>query len=289
MAEGEKLGTIQQITVAVRKWIPNPRRWWKSLDHTSRQILMVLFGVAAALSMPALLSGDWTGLLLNLGTEFAGGAVTFILLDEILGGSRRKAELKAQLIREMGSPDNGIALRAVNELRAHGWLMDGSLRETKLENCNLKGAEMWAARLDGALLSKANLENAGLAGATLAKAGLFDANLKGAFLDRTNLQGAFLSGANLQDAILGGTKLQGADLEDANLQDVVLVIEMVYWDNVQRKSETRETLEAEFDETTILPDGTNWISDTNMERFTDPKHPDFWRSDNPINPAYHGK
>ena len=46
--------------------------------------------------------------------------------------------------------------------------------------------------------------------------------------------------------------LQGADLLGANLQG------------------------ARFDYTT-LPDGTKWIPDTDMTRFTDPDHPDFWR------------
>jgi hypothetical protein len=37
-------------------------------------------------------------------------------------------QLKAQLIREMSSSDNGIALRAVEELRAHMWFTDSVLK-----------------------------------------------------------------------------------------------------------------------------------------------------------------
>jgi DNA-binding NtrC family response regulator len=37
-----------------------------------------------------------------------------------------------------------------------------------------------------------------------------------------------------------------------------------------------------------LPDGTNWTPDTGMARFTDPEHPEFWRSDDPGSPAYRG-
>jgi hypothetical protein len=40
-----------------------------------------------------------------------------------------------------------------------------------------------------------------------------------------------------------------------------------------------------LDETVTLPDGTNWTSDTDMMRFTDPAHPQFWRSDEPNSPA----
>jgi hypothetical protein len=46
---------------------------------------------------------------------------------------------------------------------------------------------------------------------------------------------------------------------------------------------------AEFDEDTKLPDETIWTPDTDMARFTDPNHPDFWRSDDPNSPAYRGK
>jgi len=34
---------------------------------------------------------------------------------------------------------------------------------------------------------------------------------------------------------------------------------------------------AQFDEDTILPDGTHWTPETDMTRFTNPKNPDFWR------------
>jgi hypothetical protein len=45
---------------------------------------------------------------------------------------------------------------------------------------------------------------------------------------------------------------------------------------------------AKFDENTTLPDGTKWTPDTDMTRFTDPEHPEFWRSDIKWSPAYRG-
>ena len=44
----------------------------------------------------------------------------------------------------------------------------------------------------------------------------------------------------------------------------------------------------EFNEKTKLPDGKKWTPDTDMARFTDPEHPDFWRSDFTGSPAYRG-
>jgi len=104
----------------MKRWavpITRPRAWWRSLDDTTRKILYVLAIAALITALPAAaLSGDWSGLFLNLGTELAGGAVTFVLLDQVLGTSRRKRELIAQ----MGSSVNDEAIRAVEDLRRHG-------------------------------------------------------------------------------------------------------------------------------------------------------------------------
>lgn len=216
------------------------------LDQTSQQILTVLLGVALVSAIPAVLvSGDWAGLLLNLGTELAGGAVTFVLLDQILGTSRTKASLIAQLASRI----NEEATRAVEELRRTGWLTDGVLR----------GADLAGANLQGARLSQAALPRAVLEGARLQRA----------ILGRADLQGADLTGADLQGANLWRARLQGARLYDANLQGAIL--DQVEWDDA-----------------TFLPDRSHWTPGTDLRRFTDPSHPEFWRSDYSWSPAYRG-
>ena len=138
----------------------------------------------------------------NVSTEMASIAIAVLVIDS-LNERRAEQELKAQLIREMGHPtDNGVALRAVRELRAHGWLEDGSLRETNLEGANLQGAD----------LRGANLKQANLLGAKLERANLHEANLHEAKLEQANLIGADLLGADL-----AGVNLQGAKLERANV------------------------------------------------------------------------
>jgi hypothetical protein len=102
------------------------------------------------------------------------------------------------------------------------------------------------------------LESADLSGANLQSAYLFSTNLESAYLWNVSLEDAFLGNANLQNAYLAranleGASLSGANLQGANLNDIII------------------------DETTILSDGTNWTPDTDMTRFTDPNHPDFWR------------
>jgi uncharacterized protein YjbI with pentapeptide repeats len=139
-----------------------------------------------------------------------------ILVIDRLNERRADQELKAQFIREMGSTDNGIALRAVKELRVRGWLKDGSLRGGNLSDANLQGADLSESDLQGADLSDANLQNALVNNANLKGAKLLCANLEHAQLRNTDLQETDLVGANLREADLAGADLREAEVGDAN-------------------------------------------------------------------------
>jgi uncharacterized protein YjbI with pentapeptide repeats len=84
-----------------------------------------------------------------------------------------------------------------------------------------------------------------------------DANLQGANLFNANLERANLWKANLEGAILWRANLEGANL-----------------------------IATRFDEEKILPDRSKWTPDTDMRRFIDPEHDDFWRSNRRSSPAY---
>jgi len=114
---------------------------------------------------------------------------------------------------------------------------------------------LYDGSLEGAYLSGANWRGAKLRDAYLQEALMVAANLQGADLFRANLQGAHFWRANLRDA-----NLTAANMLDAILQDAVLA-------------------GATFSEASVLPDGTNWKPDTDMARFTDPRHPNAWRHD----------
>jgi uncharacterized protein YjbI with pentapeptide repeats len=105
-----------------------------------------------------------------------------------------------ELLNRLRTNSNRAALKAVDELRAQGWLTDGSLQ----------GVAMCKAPLQGANLSNANLCCAGLH-----QAHLEWADLSGAALRATKLSLCNLSGANLKDA-----KLENADFFKANLRGV---------------------------------------------------------------------
>jgi hypothetical protein len=218
------------------------RNWWQGLSDLGRlqvQIMLLLVAVGLISSLLGIgRNGDLRGFALNFGTEMLGAVVTFWLLGLLLGERQKQAEkereeqeLKARLIRQMGSEVRDVAVPAVEELQARVWGFG--------EDKSLQGAYLWRA------------------------------NLQGAFLGGVNLKRAILVGANLQEAVLGDANLQGADLCSANLQRAGLV-------------------GATFDENTTLPDETKWTPDTDIARFTDPEHSEFWRSDKKWSPAYRG-
>jgi uncharacterized protein YjbI with pentapeptide repeats len=132
-----------------------------------------------------------------------------ILVIDRLNERRAEQEFKVQLIREMGSSNNGIALRAVGELEAHNWHDNGSLREVSLPYAGLRGA----------VLRGFDLQQAGLRGASLQNADFTLANLRRADLSLANLQEARLVGAALQEAQMEGANLRETRLRSAKLQE----------------------------------------------------------------------
>lgn len=170
----------------------------------------------------------WKGFLTNVGTELLSVAITVLILNELY--QRVSDEnLKKQLIREMSSSENGIALRAVQELSAHGWLFDGSLEGSLLGNANLEGAnllhanlegaKLWSSNLKNARLRGANLKGANLSGADLSRARLIETDLEQANLEQARLEYAIMWDANMRGAVLRKTDLSFADLRGASLQD----------------------------------------------------------------------
>ncbi len=136
-----------------------------------------------------------------------------------------------QLIRKLRNPENKIVLQAVEELRARGWLEDGSLK--------------------GIPLCYAHLQNADLFKADLIKVDLHQANLDSADLSLANLQDAKLARTNLRNVKLDEAILQGADLFKANLKGAHNL-------NEQQLSKAKRLWGA------IMPDGTSYDGRYNL-------------------------
>jgi hypothetical protein len=172
----------------------------------------------------------------NVGVGLVGIGITVLVIDFLNG--RRFDELRRnQLIREVSSRDNGIALQAIAELRASGWITYGCLDKGDFSRADLSHGPLEAVRarrasFAGALLVGANLANSDLEDANFSRADMSRANLERSALGGANCFEANMSNAdcgfidlsrsNLAESTLTGADLRGADLRDSNLAGVDL-------------------------------------------------------------------
>jgi uncharacterized protein YjbI with pentapeptide repeats len=219
--------------------------------------------------------------------------ITIVLIADFLIDSRLKLN-KIQYDREKVSVRQA---EAIAELRSASspaerapilqrMIMDNLLQAADMREIQLDGAELSRVHLEGVTLFAAKLRGASFTHAHLHSADLAYADLSQAYISNADLTQADLRGATLADCDLWETKLQGAymvhadlshadlrgaDLKGANLRNAVL--DQTVW----KYDVTRTTLIA------TLPDGTQWTTETDMARFTDPTHPDFHNTVDKIN------
>lgn len=210
-------------------------------------------------------------------------------------------EMPPPTLRENGLKEAFAQLRTTESPAARQPILDTLSREKALEGVALVDYDLERSNLRGARLSKvdmtkvklrgANLQGADLRESILNHAQLIEADLSGADLSGARLERAFLSGAVLRLAKLHGTRiiasLWGVDLENADLRGADLQGCELFRTNL-RGANLQGVLfaEARINQETTLPDGTAWTPRLDIRRFTDPSHPDFWRSDDPDSPAY---
>jgi hypothetical protein len=150
---------------------------------------------------------------------------------------------RVELINKLWGQENKQVLRAVEELRARGWLTDGSLRGTalcraQLQNADLMDADLCNTDLHQADLEYADLSNAQLRAAKLTRASLRDANLDRADLTQADLYKANLRGVrNLTDEQLSHARqLWGATMPDGSPYDgrfnLLADLELARWAKV---------------------------------------------------------
>lgn len=188
--------------------------------------VVALLGYLCSRSSTCSLRALASDLYPNIATELASIAVTILVVARLVERSEAKLE-KARLIRQLRSKDPAFSSIAAEELRAHGWLADGSLASADLAGANLtrvnlSGADLSRANLYYATIYEANLSNAtlylaDLEHADLTGANLVDANLDLARLIDTDLSEAFLTNATLRGATLIRAKLRKANLVGADL------------------------------------------------------------------------
>lgn len=168
--------------------------------------------------------GLWlTAALKSVGPELAGIVIGVVTID-YLNERRQREQLKAQLIRQMGSNIRDVAVPAARELAHHGWLQDGSLRGKDLRHADLTGANLEKADLQECNLKEVNLTGANLRSADLRRCILIDAKLDGADLNEAKLRKAvlFRVHAEKEAVLMMWVELSGATLENARLPDAIL-------------------------------------------------------------------
>ena len=120
--------------------------------------LLLALGLVGYIPGPIPHLGGLTVFFMDIRAELIGIGLTVLIIDNIVE-LRSSKTLKDQLIREMSSSNNSFALRAVEELRAHGWLTEGTLQGANLKLADLTGAslddktrfpdgELWHAGVD---------------------------------------------------------------------------------------------------------------------------------------------
>jgi len=213
----------------------------------------------------------------NISTEFASIATTVLIIDTL---NRRRETRQAErsereeLVRKLGSKVNEVSRQAAEDLRARRWLSDGSLQEIDLRAANLENADLYRADLQGAnfqfaMLKNASLKKANLVGADFSRtkawgAKCYKADLRAANFTDSRLYRADFTSADLQQADFTDAVLEGANLTEANLRGAVFVNTVFLTDKA-----SPETV-------TLLPDGSKWTPNSDMSRFTDPEHAEYW-------------
>lgn len=148
----------------------------------------------------------------NVAVDFVSVAFAILVINA-LNEKRAQQQLLEQLVRLMGhSTDSSVARQAYEELRARGWLTDGSLSNVQQQQANYQGLNLMEAKFRGV----------DLRGAIFTETYLCDANFQKSFLWGTEFQRSALQKANFQYAYLGETDFQEANLEEANFRKTYL-------------------------------------------------------------------
>ncbi len=191
----------------------------------------------------------------NISAELIGIVITVLIIDQLYERSRIR-QLKERLIRLMGSTDNTLVRIAVGELRARGWLEDGTLCTNSFYQSNLSGA----------MLSSANLQQGDFTQANLANSDFKWSNFSNACLTYAFLENSMLIGANLSGADLGGAYLIETDLKDADLTGAILTCACLWGANLQGARVTDAQLQqAMMLKAAIMPDGHVYNGRFNLE------------------------
>ncbi len=174
-------------------------------------------------------------------------------------------------------------------------LSGANLCETKLHEVSFENSKLDYAQLKEAKGFKINFQHADISGSNMTNAVLEHSNFSDCRLVFCVAEKAKFGASNFIRAnarhinMLNGdfqeVDLTQANLSDSNLQNVNFCRAKLFRTNLENADLSGAIFkhpihgEATFNTETILPDGKAWTSDTDMPRYTNPDHPDFWQPD----------
>jgi uncharacterized protein YjbI with pentapeptide repeats len=190
-----------------------------------------------------------------------------------------KVPLPKDMLLKMLKQDNRSALTALRQLQDRGFIGEGLFKGIDLSHAQLHlgtfaQVDMENAVLDHADLRKSYFYKTNLRGASLQHCKLRSANMGDVFLQGADLSHADLSHAHLPVANLHQARLIKANLQEVNLWQARLPGADLTGANLRGANIAGLACDAE----TVLPDGSHWHESTDLTRFTDPNHPNFWQA-----------
>lgn len=165
-----------------------------------------------------------------------------------------------------------------------------------LKNANLTHAILVEANLQDTILDKAILDSADLSEANMQEVHLLGAQLRKAVLKKACMYMAHLHAADFSFAKLMETDLHSAKMKEANFQGADLTHAIITHanfknanlENANFKNVTWYQKECGRIKYNVkLPDESIMKDISDLNRFTDPYHPEFWRPNCPV--AWGGK
>ncbi len=270
------------------------RRWWNNKEFRSSLPAIVLILAFFGLVLFYKYGKDNVsirndGYLLNIHTEVFGvalGAVVTIFVIDRLYERQRKQNLIDRLFYDARSTEPAVSKRAFEDMKYHRLIYG---ENSILRRANLRGAKPVDVDLNDAWLDGADLTFSNFSQSSFKDANLNCAKLCFANLNKADFRFASLKSADLMSAILIEADLCHADLEEANLESAAIVEDFtkIYVEYLFTPGEILDGSRAKEDyRQLILPDKTLATRQTNMLRFTNGDFRNFWRSEDPNNPAH---
>lgn len=210
----------------------------------------------------ALLFVSPTSVLSNLATEIFGIGLTVLIIDNF-NEQKATRELKASLVRDLGSGTNSFVKRAFRELKYYSeeydqdWLYDGSLDRHKYLHADWSKVIL-RQNVDRKSGWRPRIRNANFLNVIFEKAVLYDVDFSGSWFLNSHFNDTYLSGT-----IFRGCKFGGADFRGATLNRVDFTCSSV---------SPKQINQADSIFNITLPDGQILMDKSQPILLDDPKH-----------------